>query len=79
MSAIARMSSSGITPPVGFCGEFSTNILVRSLGLSRSRFRSNEKPRLSTSGMATGVAPSIRIVDSQMGNPAYKAGAFLRT
>ena len=28
MSAIARMSSGGITPPVGFCGELRTSIFV---------------------------------------------------
>ena len=57
MSAIAFRSSRGITPPVGFCGELSTTILVRSLRRSRNRFRSKEKPRLSSSGIGTGVAP----------------------
>ena len=54
----------GITPPVGFCGELSTTILVRSVSRCANRSRSKEKPRLSSSGMGTGVAPQKRIMVS---------------
>ena len=40
------------------------SILVRLFSLSCRRFKSNENPRLSTSGMGTGVAPRVLIIDS---------------
>jgi RNA polymerase sigma-70 factor (ECF subfamily) len=43
---MAAMSAGGITPPVGFSGEFRMTSLVRSESRSRNRLRSKEKPRL---------------------------------
>ena len=63
-SAITARSSRGITPPVGFCGELITTILVRGVSRAAKRSTSKEKPRLSSSGMGTGVAPLKRIMDS---------------
>jgi hypothetical protein len=51
-------------PPVGLAGELRTTILVRSVSFSRNVSRSKEKPRLSTSGIGTGVAPRKLIIDS---------------
>ena len=53
ISAICFRSAAGIVPPVGFCGEFSTTILVFGLRRLRKRSRSKEKPRDSSSGMGT--------------------------
>ncbi len=57
-------SSFGITPPVGFAGELRTIIFVRGDSFASKVSRSNEKPRLSTSGIGTGVAPRKLITDS---------------
>jgi hypothetical protein len=51
-------------PPVGLAGELSTTIFVRSDSFRSNSSRSNEKPRLSTSGIGTGVAPRKLIIDS---------------
>ena len=64
ISAMWRMSSGGIKPPVGFCGELSTSIFVFVDRRLRSVSRSKEKPRSSTSGMGTGTPPEKRIIDS---------------
>jgi hypothetical protein len=44
-------------PPVGLAGELRTISFVRGDSFCWKVSRSNEKPRLSTSGIGTGVAP----------------------
>ncbi len=51
-------------PPVGFAGEFRITSCVRGVSRSARSSAVNAKPRSSTSGSGTGVAPAKRITDS---------------
>ena len=51
-------------PPVGFAGELRMTIFVFGDSFCWKVSRSKEKPRLSTSGTGTGVAPRKLIIDS---------------
>ena len=53
-----------ITPPVGFAGELRMTIRVRGDRLFSSVSRSNENPRLSTSGTGIAFAPRKLMTDS---------------
>jgi len=59
----------GVTPPVGFAGEFKIMRRVLSVTKERASSPENAKPFSSRTGIGMGVAPVNSIMERYMGNP----------